>query len=48
MPNCISIVFALIIIDEFDQISATQQGYLKQILQKPIVNMRKPYGKRRT
>ena len=36
--------FALINIDEFDQISATQQGYLKHILQKPIVNMRKPYG----
>lgn len=37
--------FALINIDEFDQISATQQGFLKHILQKPIVNMRKPHGK---
>ena len=36
--------FALINIDEFDQISATQQGFLKHILQKPIVNMRKRYG----
>lgn len=36
--------FALINIDEFDQISASQQGFLKHILQKPIVNMRKPYG----
>ncbi len=37
--------FALINIDEFDQISATQQGFLKHILQKPIVNIRKPHGK---
>lgn len=36
--------FALINIDEFDQISATQQGFLKHILQKPVVNMRKPYA----
>ena len=36
--------FALINIDEFDQISANQQGFLKHILQKPVVNMRKPYG----
>ncbi|SHF50686.1 protein of unknown function [Bacteroides faecichinchillae] len=36
--------FALINIDEFDQISDTQQGFLKHILQKPVVNMRKPYG----
>lgn len=36
--------FALINIDEFDQISATQQGFLKHILQKPVVNVRKPYG----
>ena len=34
----------LINIDEFDQISAAQQGFLKHILQKPIVNMRKPYA----
>lgn len=36
--------FALINMDEFDQISATQQGFLKHILQKPVVNMRKPHG----
>lgn len=36
--------FALINIDEFDQISPTQQGFLKHILQKPVVNMRKPYA----
>lgn len=36
--------FALINIDEFDQISAGQQGFLKHILQKPIVNMRKTHG----
>lgn len=36
--------FALINIDEFDQISPTQQGFLKHILQKPVVNIRKPYG----
>lgn len=36
--------FALINIDEFDQISATQQGFLKHILQKPVVNVKKPYA----
>ena len=36
--------FALINIDEFDQISAAQQGFLKHILQKPIVNIRRPRG----
>lgn len=36
--------FALINIDEFDQISPTQQGFLKHILQKPIVNMRKSHA----
>lgn len=36
--------FALINIDEFDQISQTQQGFLKHILQKPVVNVRKPHG----
>lgn len=36
--------FALINIDEFDQVSVTQQGFLKHILQKPVVNVRKPYG----
>lgn len=35
--------FALINIDEFDQISPTQQGFLKHILQKPVVNIRKPH-----
>ena len=34
--------FALINIDEFDQVSATQQGFLKHILQKPVVNTRRP------
>lgn len=34
--------FALINIDEFDQISTAQQGFLKHILQKPVVNLRKP------
>lgn len=37
-------MFALINIDEFDQISATQQGFLKHILQKPVVNVKKPYA----
>lgn len=36
--------FALINIDEFDQVSATQQGFLKHILQKPVLNVRKLYG----
>lgn len=36
--------FALINIDEFDQVSANHQGFLKHILQKPVVNVRKPYG----
>ena len=36
--------FALINIDEFDQVSSTQQGFLKHILQKPVVNMRKPHA----
>lgn len=34
--------FGLINIDEFDQISETQQAYLKHIIQKPVVNIRKP------
>lgn len=37
--------FALINIDEFDQITVTQQGFLKHILQKPVVNLKKPYGR---
>lgn len=36
--------FALINIDEFDQVSAAQQGFLKHILQKPVVNVRKPHA----
>ena len=32
--------FALINIDEFDQITLPQQGFLKHILQKPVVNLR--------
>lgn len=36
--------FALINIDEFDQISPTQQGFLKHILQKPVINVRKTYA----
>ena len=36
--------FALINIDEFDQVSATQQGFLKHILQKPVLNVRKPHA----
>lgn len=36
--------FLLINIDEFDQISPSQQGFLKHLLQKPVANLRKPYG----
>lgn len=36
--------FLLVNIDEFDQISANQQGFLKHLLQKPVANLRKPYG----
>ena len=36
--------FLLINIDEFDQISISQQGFLKHLLQKPVANLRKPYG----
>lgn len=36
--------FFLINIDEFDQINANQQGFLKHLLQKPVANLRKPYG----
>ena len=36
--------FALINIDEFDQVTLTQQGFLKHLLQKPVANLRKPYG----
>ena len=36
--------FALINLDEFDQISVRHQGFLKHLLQKPVANLRKPYG----
>lgn len=36
--------FFLINIDEFDQVSVNQQGFLKHLLQKPVANLRKPYG----
>ncbi len=36
--------FALINIDEFDQVSERYQGFLKHLLQKPVVNVRKPYA----
>lgn len=35
--------FGLINIDEFDQISESQQAFLKHILQKPVVNVRKSH-----
>lgn len=34
--------FMLINIDEFDQVSVNHQGFLKHILQKPVLNVRKP------
>ncbi len=43
MPNSTSTGFALINIDEFDQISEKDQAFLKHILQKPEVMTRKPY-----
>lgn len=36
--------FGLINIDEFDQVSEKHQGFLKHLLQKPVVNIRKPYA----
>ena len=36
--------FFLVNIDEFDQINVNQQGFLKHLLQKPVANLRKPYG----
>ena len=36
--------FLLINMDEFDQISPTQQAFLKHILQKPVLNVKKPHG----
>ncbi len=36
--------FLLINLDEFDQVNVGQQGFLKHLLQKPVANLRKPYG----
>lgn len=36
--------FFLINLDEFDQITLSQQGFLKHLLQKPVSHLRKPYG----
>jgi hypothetical protein len=36
--------YALINIDEFDQVGASQQGFLKSILQEPEVKAKRPYG----
>ncbi len=36
--------FALINIDEFDQVSERYQGFLKHLQQKPRVNVRRPYS----
>lgn len=36
--------FLLVNLDEFDQISLNQQGFLKHLLQKPVANLRKPHG----
>ena len=36
--------FALINMDEFDQNRVNQQAFLKHILQKPIVSVRRPHG----
>lgn len=35
--------FALINIDEFDSVAPSRQSFLKHLLQKPEVNMRRPY-----
>lgn len=36
--------FVLINMDEFDQNKENQQAFLKHILQKPVVNVRRPHG----
>lgn len=36
--------FALINMDEFDQNGASQQAFLKHIIQKPTINIRRPHG----
>lgn len=40
--HALSESFALINLDEFDQISVRHQGFLKHLLQKPSVNVRRP------
>ena len=35
--------FALINMDEFDQVKESQQGFLKHVMQKPAVTIRKPH-----
>ena len=35
--------FALINMDEFDQVKESQQGFLKHVMQKPVVTIRKPH-----
>lgn len=42
--NLIIKVFSLVNIDEFDQVSERHQGFLKHLLQKPVVNVRKPHA----
>ena len=36
--------FALINMDEFDQNRESQQAFLKHIIQKPVINVRRPHG----
>lgn len=36
--------FLLINIDEFDSVKSSHQGFLKHVIQKPVVHERKPYG----
>lgn len=36
--------FALINMDEFDQNGVSQQAFLKHIIQKPVINIRRPHG----
>lgn len=36
--------FAVINMDEFDQNGASQQAFLKHIIQKPTINIRRPHG----
>ena len=37
--------FLLINIDEFDSVSVSYQSFLKHVIQKPVVNIRKPFEK---